>query len=349
MDKQITRWRHSFLPAMVVYMAGAIVLYYPFRDRLSGWDLLLPVNSVVGGLGVWFFSQRWIGSAGGKLVGGAVYGWGPFMLYCLRFHPLAGTIIALIPWSFWPAIFLPARWGARPRHQVTLTTVMMLLPFIVILSFSMLMAAVRRFVIPLYGADLAWQDSLAGLFPFASVPEGCLLWGCYHLALAPLLLGLSMIVKARRWMILVPIVVATVLSCLPPVGCVSPLLWLAIPHVLGALAVGIGVEGMVYAGRADRGWLLAATVVFVLLAGAGLALGQPHVVERFDLSGGMSSLFLESTKFYTLGILVLAVVCMAAHLQQRLGWFKTWLLCGAVAVDIYACARFILGYTLGSV
>lgn len=347
MDKNITRWRHSFLPAMVVYMAGAIILFFPFRARLSGWDLLLPVNSVAGGLGVWFFSQRWIGSSSGKLAAGAIYGLGPFMLYCLRFHPLAGTIVASVPWSFWPAAFLPARWVTRPRHRAALTTVLMVLPFAVILSFSILMASIRRFLIPLYGAGLVWQDTGAFFFPFASVSGGRLLWGCYHLALAPLLLGLGMIVNARRWMIVVPTVAATVLSCLPPVWYVSPLLWLAIPHVLGALAVGIGLEGMVCTGRVDRGWLLAATVVFILLAGTGLILGQPEVAERFGLPAGRGSLYLESTKLYTLGILVLAVMCLATHLRQRLGWLKTSILCGAVAVDIYACARFILGYTLG--
>jgi len=331
---------------MLVYMAGAIVLFLPFRDRLSGWDLLLPVNSVAGALGVWFFSRRWLGSAGGKLIAGAVYGFGPFLLFTIRFHPLAGTMVALVPWSFWPAATLPRRGSCRPRCQAALTMLWMMFPFAVIVLVSILAASLRRFVIPLYGVERAWQEVMACFYPYAWAPEGCLLVGCYHLAVAPLLLGMGMMIQARRWMIVVPFVAATLLSCLHPVWHVSPLLWLTIPHVLGALVVGIGTEGILYAGRADRGWLWSLVLVFVLLAMTGGILGHPTLVDRFGPLSVRPSLLLESTAFYALGVFVMAVMALAVHLQLRLRWLKTGVLCGAIAVDLYVCARFILGYTL---
>jgi hypothetical protein len=327
-------------------MAGAFLLFLPFRERLSGWDLVRPVNSVAGALGVWFLSRRWMGTAAGKLIAGAVYGFGPFMLYSIRFHPLAGTIVAWIPWSFWPAVHGPRRYTRHLQFQAALTMLWMMIPFAVIVLVSILAASLRRFVIPLYGVERSWQEVMACFYPYASVSEGRLLVGCYHLALAPLLLGMGMLIKARRWMMAVPIVAAILLCCLPPVCHVSPLLWLTIPHVLGALVVGIGTEGILYAGRADRRWLWGSVLVFFLLAVTGGILGHPVLADRIGPLPGRAVLLLESTKFYALGILVMTMMAIAAHLQRRLMWLKTGVLCGAIAVDLYVCARFILGYTL---
>ena len=257
----------AFLAAMAIYIAFAVYLYRPYFKDFRRWDYLLPVNASLAAMGCYILSWRWVSSSAGSVFAGAVYGFGPFMLGLVRFHPTAGMLAAAIPWLFCPAAFGPkTRWR---RYSGLLVA----LPFLAILLFFGLAAGYGLFPVPIQTKLRC--DDLVGLFaPLViaqrSMSKAFTLIGFYHVPIAALVMGSAMLLAAKRLGIIVLLVLGVALSCLRPVLNVSPIIYLAIPVLCCSVLIGAGVQGLVLSGSADRKWLLTGAAVMAALAIAGL-------------------------------------------------------------------------------
>ena len=331
------------LLAAALYVAFAAYLYYPYFDGFERWHWLLPVNGFVAAMGAFVLSRRWVAAFTASLVAGALYGFGPFLLGLARFHPTAGSLAALVPWLFAPAALIGR------RRASWLSAILLALPFLAILLAFYLSAERRLFAAPLQ-VDVQPTDLVGFVAPLAMVGRSTVPVGLYHVPVAALVLGLAMVVKARRYGILIVLVAGFVLafcrSFLAPghiawVG-VSPILWLSMPMVWCAVLSGIGLQGLIEAGRADRHWILAAAIVLGALAVVALLLAAKSFQVFFGLGDAYGRLFVEAAKVHLLGVAATAIIFLMTARNLRLHWLRWAILCTALALDILLGARHIV-------
>jgi hypothetical protein len=177
-----------FALAAVVYTAFAVYLYRPYFKGFAALRLqdLFVANACLASLGCYVLSRRWMAGFAESFFAGAVYGFGPFSLGLLKFHPTAGFLVAAIPWLFCPAVF-----GPKGKFK-PLRILLSLLPFLAIVLFFQVSARFGLYPVPiklkLHGADLA-----ALFAPLVAVKSNKILVGFYHVPVAPLIMGLSML------------------------------------------------------------------------------------------------------------------------------------------------------------
>ncbi len=333
--------------AAAFYVVFAAYLYYPHLGQLAGWQWLFPVNTCVAALGGYLLSRRWVAGFTGSLLAGVLYGFAPFTLGLARFHPMAGLLVASVPWLFLPAAFLE-----RTRGK-WLANSLFVLPFVVILLFSYLLAHVfvdyRLFAAPL-GADVQPSDLAGLLAPLVLAKRGTSLMGLYHVPIAALVLGVVMIWKARRYSILIVMLVGFLLAFSKSfIGAdtvawlgVSPVLWLSIPLVWCAVISGIGLQGLLEAGFADRKWIQMATAVLCTLAIVTLFLAANYFQFLFGLADGYARLFVETAKMYLLGAIATGILYLMIRQKMRVAWLRWAILCAALGLDIVLGARYVI-------
>jgi len=336
--------------AVALYGAFAAYLYQPYFGRFTAWHWLLPVNALAAALGCFVLSRRWVVGFIGSFLAGVVYGFGPFMLALGGFHPLAGLLAAAIPWLFMPAAHIGWR-----RRGVT-CAVLALLPFAAVVSFFLffrMMATYRLFAVPIQ-PELRPTDLVGFLAPLVMVSRSAALPSLYHIAIAPLVLGCGMMLKARRYGVLVIIIVGLALtfcrSYLGPapvawVG-VSPILWLSIPLVCLAVLAGVGLQGLIEAGASDRKWVLATAICLGALAIVTLMLAAKYFQVVFGLADEYAHRFVAAAKMYLMGALAVGIVFIMARQQIRLHPLRWAVLVAALGMDIFLGARFIVDHVL---
>ena len=318
------------------YLAFAIYLYQPYLANSDKWQYLLIINPCLAAMGCFVLSRRWVGTIAGSFFAGAVYGFGPFMLGFARFHPTAGILAALIPWLFCPAAFFA-------KENRLASAALAVLPFLAILLFFEVSAHFRLFVMPRQ-ARLHLSDLPGFLAPLVSAKRGMSLIGFYHIPIAALIMGISMMAAARRWGIIVIITLGTALAfCWPIPGLdVSPISWFAIPSVCCAVLVGAGMQGLISSGFADRKWVLAITIVMGALAIATLLLATKYFQTFLFLGTGYARLLVETGKLYVMGAVVVGTIFFMARAKLRVWWLRWVIFCLAMGVDIFLGARFIV-------
>jgi hypothetical protein len=329
--------------AAALYTAFAIYLYRPYAGGLTGWQWLLPVNAGLAAFGAYVLSRRWVASFAASLLAGAVYGFGPFLLGLTQFHPTAGSLAAAIPWLFVPAAFLNRRRGGW------LTTPLLLLPFAVIMLFFYVAAGRRLFAAPLQ-VDIRPSDMVGFIAPLALIGHSATPLGLYHVPVAALVLGLAMVWKARRYTILLVLLAGFALafckSFLGPAKVawlgVSPILWLSIPMVWCAVLSGVGVQGLIEAGFADKKWILAAAIVLGVLAIVALLMAAECFQVFLGLGDNHARLFVEAAKIYLAGALATGIIFIMARQNLRLHWLRWVILCLALGLDIFLGAQAIV-------
>jgi hypothetical protein len=334
-----------------LYAAFAAYLYYPHFARFTRGQWLLPVNACAAALGGFLLSRRWVAGFTGSLLAGAVYGFAPFTLGLAKFHPAAGLLAASVPWLFLPAAFLE-----RTRGK-WLASSLLLLPFVVILLFFYLLANVfvgyRLFAAPL-GVDVRLSDLAGFVAPLVLAKRGLALMGLYHVPVAALVLGIVMIWKARRYSILVLLLVGFLLAFsksffgADPIAWlgVSPILWLSIPLLWCAVLSGIGLQGLLEAGFADRKWILAAVAILCTLSIVTLFLTAKYFQVRFGLADGYARLFVETAKMYLLGAVATGIIFLTVRQKLRVHWLRWAILGAALAIDIVLSARYVIDTVL---
>lgn len=327
-----------FVAAAAIYAAFAVYLYRPYFKGFNSPRLqdVFIVVAPLACLGCYTISRRWVAGFAGSFFAGALYGFGPYALGLAKFHSTAGLLVAAIPWLFWPAVFGPkGRW----RFVRVLLSV---LPFLAIVVFFQLAAHLRLYPIPiqlkLHAADVA------GLFaPLVAADRQMTLAGFYHVPLAGLIVGLFVLVAARRLKIAAILVVPTILAFCGPVFAVSPIVWLAITMLCGSVVVGTGMQALIYAGPADRKWILSACIVMGTLAIATLFCATECFRAFAGLGSGYAVLFVHTAKMYVLGAIAAAILYFLVRANLRAHWVRLLVLCAPMMLDIFFSARFVIG------
>ena len=331
MSKSISK----FTVAAIIYIGFAFYLYQPHFKHFSRLDYLLVVNVSLAALGCYVLSQRWIALFAGSLFAGVVYGFGPFMLGLAKFHPTAGFLTATVPWLFLPAVFGPKfkfRWLRVPLSSI---------PFFAIMLFFQISAKLRLFAIPIQ-TKLNLID-LAGLFvPLVAVKRNLTLVGFYHIPIATLVMGFSMLLAARRFGVLIIFSLGVILAFCNSLFNVSPIIWLAMPVLCCSVLIGAGMQGLGSAGFADRKWILATAVIMAVFSIAVLLLATKYANTFAGLGSEYAKLFTETAKMYILGAIAVAIIFFMTRAKLRVHWIRLVILCTAMGVDVFLGAKFIV-------
>lgn len=324
-----------FAAAGVIYIGFAVYLYQPYFKNFNGLQYLIVVNVCLASLGCFVLSRRWVIGFGGSFFAGVIYGFGPFLLGLAKFHPTAGLLAAGIPWLFCPAVFGPKakwRWLRIPLSA---------LPALIILLFFQVSSHYRVFAVPIQ-AQLHLADLLSLLAPLVAALQSLTLVGFYHVPIAVLVMGFSMLFAARRFGVLIIFCLGTILaSCQSLLG-VSPIIWLSFPVLCCSVLIGTGVQGLTSAGFADRRWVLMTAVIMVVLSLVTLLLATRYFQIFAGLGDKYARLFADTAKMYILGAIAVAILYFITRAKLRVHWLRWVVLGSAMAVDIFLGARFIV-------
>jgi hypothetical protein len=341
---QLAIVRHA--AAVVLYVAFAVYLYCLPLGRVMQCHAIVPVSAVVAALGGFVLTRRWVAGFAGSFLAGALCGFSPFFLGVARYHSSVSVLVASIPWLCAPAVFV-----GRRRHIACLP--LALLPFAAVVLFFRVSAAKGLFAAPL-GPEPHLSDAFGFIAPLVMWDRSAVVVSVYHVAIAPLILGLAVMVTARRYGLLLLFAVGLVLafsrSYLPPdqiawLG-VSPILWLSIPMVSLAVLAAVGLQGLIEAGFSDKKWLLIAAAGQALLAIVMLLLATKYFQFIFHLADPYARLFVEEAKMYLLGMVALGMVFWMAYRRLRLQWLRWLILATALSLDIFLTARYLVDTVL---
>ena len=349
-----------FIIAAIMYFAFAIYLFQPHFKGFNRWQYLLVFNTSLASLGCYLLSRRWVAGSIESFFAGAIYGFGPFTLGLMRFHPTTGLLVAAIPWLFCPAAFGPA--GKWRLLRIPLAV----LPFLVILLFFDVSARCGLYPIPirlkLHAADLTGL-----LAPLIAAKRQKTLIGLYHVPTAPLIMGISMFltplkllwtggvgqrVKStaslanRRLGMIIILACATALAFCDSYLNISPIIFFAISTLFFSILAGAGMQGLVSAGPADRKWILLAAIVMGVLAIVALLLATKHFQSFLGIADAYAILLTQAGKMYLLGAIALAVLYFIARAQLRLHPVRLILLCSPIAIDMLISATNVIDNTL---
>jgi hypothetical protein len=325
----------KFAIAAILYAAFAGYLYQPYFKQFHWLQYLLVINIFLGSLGCFVLSRRWVASFCGSFFAGAVYGFGPFSLGLACYHPAAGLLTASIPWLFLPAAFGPKgrwRWLRLPLCAP---------PFLAIVLFFQAATYFRLFIIPVQvKLDLA---DLAGLLvPLVMAERNVTLIGFYHVPIAALIMGFSMLLVARRLAVLAILCVGATLAFCPAFLDVSPIIWLALAVLCCSVIIGEGMHGLILAGHADRKWLLVTAVIMSVCSIVTLLLATKYSGMFGGLGTKYAKLLVAATTMYILGTIAVAIVYFITRVKLRINWLRMVILCSAMALDVFLGARFIV-------
>ena len=354
MSKKYTR----FAIAAAVYAAFAVYLYRPYFTGVGSLRLqdLFVLNVCLACLGCYVLSRRWVAGFAESFFAGAVYGFGPYVLGLVKFHPAGGFLAAAIPWLFCPAVFGPK--GKYKPLRIGLS----IMPFLAIVLFFQV---ATRFGLDPVPITLKLRASdLAGLFaPLVAVKRSMTLVGFYHVPIAALVMGLCMFlvpleglckggilhkgkflkdITVRRFGIVIIFAVATILSFCDSLLQISPIIFLSISMLCCSVLIGVGIQGLISAGPADRGPVLLAAILSGILAIIMLLLATKYFQMVAGLADGYARLFVTTAKMYLLGASFVAMLFIIARAKLRIHPVRQALLYATIALDIFFGARFIV-------
>jgi len=326
-----------FISTPLIYGVFAVYLFQPHFGRFSILQYLLPINVCLACSGCFILSRRWVSGFSGSFFAGAIYGFGPFVLGLAKFHPAAGLLAASVPWLFCPAAFV----GKNRWRWVSL--LLSALPFLAILFFFKVSARYRLFAVPIQASPCFRGGELLGLFaPLVAANRNLVPLGFYHVPLAALLMGFAMLLAARRIGILTILCLGTVLAFRSSFFGVSPIMWLSIPAVCCSVLVGVGVQGLISAGFADRKWVLLASVVLGTFAILTLLLATKYFQIFLGLRAKYARVFAETGRMYILGTVAVGIIFFIIRAKLRIAVIRQIILSAAMAIDIFFSARFVV-------
>ena len=321
--------------AILIYTGFAFYLYLPYFKHFGKLEYLIVVSVCLGALGCYVLSNRWIAGFWARFFAGAIYGFGPFVLGLGKFHPTVGLLAASIPWLFCPAAIF-----YKYRKKWT-TTVLALLPFIAIVFFFQVSSHYKFFAIPIQ-TRLSTSD-MAGLsIPLVMAKRSLLVVGFYHVGLAPLIIGFSMLFAARRYGIMIVFLIGVILSFCNPFLNISPVIWLIIPLLCCSILIGEGMQGLVYAGYSDKTWVLCSAALLGMLSIVTLLLATRYFRVFAGLGDGYGNLLVKSAQMYIAGTIATAIIFFTAKANLHNHLVRWIVICTAMAIDIFFCSGFIV-------
>jgi len=317
-----------------IYASLALCLYLPHLKKFAPLQYLVVVNICLAALGCFILSRRWVASFIGSLFAGAIYGFGPLVLWLSGYHPTVSLLAAAIPWLFCPAALCSKRkwWISAPLSA---------LPFIAIVLAFQVAAHYRLFPIPIH--TKLYLADLAGLLaPLVAAERTMPLVGFYHVPIAALVLGLAMLIKARRLGLMVIFAVGTILAFSGPFFNISPILWLTIPVLCCSVVIGEGLQGFALAGYADRKWLLITTAIMAALAITAMLLAIKYNNSFTGFGTKYARLLAQTAKLYLLGAIATGIIFFMTRAKLRITALRWAIICSATTADIFLGARFIV-------
>ncbi|MHC4265079.1 MAG: diguanylate cyclase [Planctomycetota bacterium] len=325
--------------AVIVYSIFAFSLYCPHFKCFEKVDYLILINGVIASGGCYILSSRWIGSFWAKLFAGAVYGFSPFMIGMSKFHPIAGSLVAVIPWLFLPAAFLPKKKWKFLQWPLSA------IPFLAIIVFFNLTAHLSLFPASVQ-SKLHMGDLISLFAPLVCAGRGSTLLGFYHVPVAALVMGIAMLLMSRRFGIIIIFAVGLVPAFCPSFMNVCPVLWLSIPVLCLSVLVGEGIRGLASAGYADRRWVFLTVIIMGLLSIAALAFATNYFQEFASMADRYARLLVDTARMYILGTIAISIVFFLIRGKVRLYWLRLTILCSAMAIDIYLSSQMLVDKTL---
>jgi len=317
-----------------IYASLALCLYLPHLKKFAPLQCLVVVNICLAALGCFILSRRWVASFLGSLFAGAIYGFGPLVLWLSGYHPTVSLLAAAIPWLLCPAALCSKRkWRCT---GVPLSA----LPFIAIVLAFQAAAHYRLFPIPIH-TRLHLADLTSLFAPLVAAERTMPLVGFYHVPIAALVLGLAMLIKARRLGLMVIFAVGTILAFFGPFFDISPILWLTIPVLCCSVIIGAGIQGFALAGFADRKWLLITTAICAAFAVTAMFLATKYDNSFAGFGTKYARLLTQTAKLYLLGAIATGIIFFMARAKLRLAVLRLVILSLAMAVDILFCASMI--------
>jgi hypothetical protein len=272
------------------------------------------------------------------LFAGAVYGFGPFFLGLGKYHPTASFLAAAIPLFFLPAAFLSA------RRRGWIGVMLSALPFLVIFLFFQV--SVHYHLFPMSKQARMYPGDLVGLLaPLVVAKRGVSqvnLVGFYHVPIALLVVGFSMLLAARRIGVIAIFVFGMVLAFCGSFFDISPMMWISLPVLCCSILVGVGLQGVVSAGDRDQEWVLTSAAVTGALAVVTLLLATKYFQTFAGLGAGYGRLFVRTAQMYLVGTVTMAIVFFVVRSRMRVHWLRLAILVGAMAIDIFFGAVFII-------
>jgi hypothetical protein len=327
-----------FFTAAAVYAVFAVYLYRPYFSGFNRWPYFLVVNVFLASSGCYVLSRRWVAGFTESLFAGAIYGFGPFMLGLAKYHPSAGFLMASIPWLFCPTAYCfkeKWRWLRIP---------LVILPFLGMVVFFQVTTHFRLFAVSTQ-ARLE-SDDLVGLFaPLITAKQGLTLIGFYHIPIAPLVIGFCMMLAARRYSVIVVIVLGIALSFCDSLNSyleVSPIMWLTIPILCCSVLIAEGMQGLASAGFSDRIWILVTVAIMAGLSILSLFLATKYFQTFLGLGAGYARVFTKAGKLYVLGAIMAAIIFFMIRAKLRMQFLRRLIICVAMGVDIYIGAIYIV-------
>lgn len=293
------------------------------------------VNVCLASLGSYVLSRRWVAGFSESFFAGAIYGFGPFILGLAKFHPTAGLLAAAIPWLFCPSAF-----GFKEKRQC-LRIPLVVLPFLAIVVFFQGFAYYRLFPVSTQ-ARLHTADLTGLLAPLITAKQNLTLIGFYHIPIAALVVGFSMLLAARRYNVILVAAAGTALAICGSFYEVSPVIWLSIPVLCCSVLIGAGMQGLASAGFTDRWWVLVTAAIMAALSIVTLLLASKYFQTFLGLGAGYARLFSEAGKMYLLGAIVAVIIFFMIRVNLRMRLLRLLVLCTAMAVDIFIGARYIV-------
>ncbi len=355
-----------FALAAVVYTAFAVYLYQPYFRGFTSLRIqdLFIANVCIASLGCYVLSRRWVAGFVESFFAGAVYGFGPFILGLAKFHPTGGFLVAAIPWLFCPSVFGPE--GKFKLLRVPLS----LLPFLVIVLFFQLAARFGLYPVPI-NLKFRGAETAGLLAPLVGARRNMTLVGFYHIPLASLVMGLSMLLAplvglsstirrpsreggilqrgrflkgmvVRRFGMIAIFTAATILAFCESFLEISPVIWLAVSVLCLSVLIGAGMQGLISAGYADRKWVLFAAIVMGIAAIVTLLLATKYFQTFAGLGSGYARLLTEEAKMYILGAITIAIFFFMTRAKLQIHLLKVGLLCATMGLDIFLGARFVV-------
>ncbi len=331
--------RRSAAAACVIYIAVCLYLYHPYLSDPEPDRYIIMINSVVGAVGCFVLSRRWIGTFIGSLFAGGVYGFCPLAFGLASNHPLAGVPLAFLPWLFCPAAFWQ-KYTARHNRRIpasrfgpaAITTALCLIPFLAVIIYFLLCS--KPPIGPVFPLRLEKlrPANLAGLIVPLAVKPHDFVFSVYHVPLPACLMGLCMAIASKRTGIMVIAGCAIVLAFSKPLfNQVPPVVWTLVPMLVASILVGLGMEAFAWAGAADRQW--------VLFCGAATAVIAAGCLYLTITKGPLYRL---PTVMHTLAVVMVCIVYFMERARLRLHAVRWTLLAAAMGLDILLCSRYII-------
>lgn len=328
----------TFAAAAVIYIVFAVYLFQPYYENFQRFQFLLTINLFFASMGSYLLSRRWVSGFIESFLAGVLYGFNPFTLSLAKFHPTAGLLAASVPWLFFPAVFGPK---SRPRW---LSMIFASMPFMVIVLLFQVAAHFRLFAIPTQ-TRLNPSELYSLMAPLVAAKRGTTPVGFYHVPIAAMIMGFAILTAARRYSIMAVFIIAVILTFCSPVNSVlevSPVIWLSICTLCGAIIIAVGLQGFVSAGRADRKWILATAIVMSILAIVTLLLATKYFQVFLGLGHGYARLFVEAAKMYILGAVAVAIIFFLLCVKFRSHRLREAILFAAIGLDVFLGATYII-------